>query len=552
MRFSSLLLSSATMLLALPTFAQSMNMSDALAVDRPVTLVSGIGTAQHTIETKNPDCQRYFDQGLAYLWAFNHEEARLSFAKAATLDPKAAMPLWGAALAVGPNYNDIDIGHMRAHAAMSALAKANGLAHDPKERSYVAALSARYVNNAEGVPVVKGQAYADAMNALRQRYPDDLDAATLYAEALMDLHPWKLWDMDGKPAPGTETIISVLEGVLARNPNHVGANHLLIHAVEASPDPSLGLASADRMQHLAPEAGHLVHMPAHIYQRVGNYDGAAEANAKAAEVDQQYFAAQHLQHQTNMYYTMYYVHNIHFLASSCSMEGKEACTLEAAQKLVDQVMPAIKDAPQTEWFTPTLPWMLVRFQRWDQILATPLPGESYPILTAMWHYARGCAFVAKQDLAHAEMERTELAAAASTLPARIAPDFNNPAASALLLALAVLDARTAEARTDRAGAIALWQKAVALNDTFLYNEPADWYYPVRESLGGALLRQHAPARAEAVFRADLKRNPGNGRSLYGLWQSLAAQHQDAEASRVKAEFDTAWKHADIQLDIDTL
>lgn len=551
MRCSSLL-AVALVLSTAGVHAQSMDMKDALALDREVPLVAGLGNTHHLIHTSNPECQKYFDQGLDYIWAFNHEEARRSFARAAQLDPQAVMPLWGAALAVGPNYNDIDIGHMRAHAAMQALDHAKKLATNAVERSYINALAARYAMGTDGSPTVEGQKYADAMDALRQKYPSDLDAATLYAEALMDLNPWKLWDADGKPAANTETIVHTLQAVLAQDPNHVGANHFLIHAVEASPDPSLGLASAKRMQALAPDAGHLVHMPAHIYQRVGDFDNAADANAKAAKVDERYFTDQHLQHDPNMYYTMYYVHNIHFLASSCSMEGRQACTLEAAQKLVDELMPALKSAPQAEWYTPTLPWMLVRFAAWDRILATPLPGEQYPMLTAMWHYARGCAYTAKHDFEHAAAERSALAGARNNIPQPLAMDFNNPATSALQLALDALDARIAEAKGDRTLAIATWEKAVVVNDTFLYNEPADWYYPVRESLGGALLRAGQYAKAEQVFRADLAKNPGNGRSLYGLWQALVAQHKPAEAAKIKRQFDTAWKKADVKLTIATL
>lgn len=546
-----------TFALATLTFtanAQSMNMTDAEALDRPVPLVAGLGNTHHVIRTSSAEAQRYFDQGLDYIWAFNHEEARRSFARAAQLDPKAAMPHWGLALAVGPNYNDIDIGHMRAHAAMTELAKARALsANGPAtEREYIAALSTRYAHDAKGDPTVEGQKYADAMNALMKHYPHDLDAATLYAESLMDLNPWKLWDANGKPADNTETIVAVLQSVLARDPNHVGANHLLIHAVEASPDPSVALASARRLQSLAPSAGHLVHMPAHIYQRVGDFNDAANSNARAAEVDQAYFKAQHLEHENNMYVSMYYVHNIHFLASSCSMEGNAACTEAASRKLVDRVLPTIEGFPPSEWYTPTLPWMLVRFNAWDKILAQPLPDAKYSILTAMWHYARGCAYTAKHDFARAEAERTLLAEATQTLPGKVAEDFNNPAKSALQLALFALDARLAEAHGHLDAAIAIWEKAVALNDTFLYNEPADWYYPVRESLAGALLRAHRPKEAEAVFRRDLQQNPGNGRSLFGLWQSLSMQHRDAEAAKVQAQFTAAWSHADTKLSIETL
>jgi tetratricopeptide (TPR) repeat protein len=293
-------------------------------------------------------------------------------------------------------------------------------------------------------------------------------------------------------------------------------------------------------------------MPAHTYQRTGNFDGSVSANERAVAADKAYFKSQHLETVTNMYYNMYYVHNIHFLAAACAMEGNNACTQKAAAELVSQVLPATKEHPETEWFTPTQPWMLTRFQQWKTILASPMPEPRLKDLTAFWHYARGNAFVAQHQLPEALKERAAMAARIDTLPADAIPDFMNPAKSALQLALDVLDARIQEAQGNLTQAIETWRKAVALNDTFLYNEPADWYYPVRESLGGALLRAHKPAEAEAIFRRDLEINPGNGRSLYGLWQSQLAQKQTAEAAKTEAEFKKAWQKADTTLSVSTL
>lgn len=534
-----------------PLFAQmSMQMSHE-EDHRPVSLVQGLGNSDHTIRTASPEAQKYFNQGLDYIWAFNHDEARRSFQKATELDPTAAMPLWGVALAVGPNYNDIDIGHVRAQQAMDALAKAQPLAKTDAERDYIAALSTRYTGKGDNI-VVHGTEYAEAMKALAAKFPNDLDASTLYAESLMDLNPWKLWNPDGSAAPHTEEIVSTLQGVLKHNPRHVGANHLLIHATEASPHPEIALASAKFLEDAAPSAGHLVHMPAHTYQRTGNFDGSAQANERAVAADQAYFKSQHLETVTNMYYNMYYVHNIHFLAASCAMEGNNACTQKAAKELVAQVLPATKEHPETEWFTPTQPWMLTRFQQWKTILASPMPDPRLKNLTAFWHYARGSAFAAQHHIDEAHKERSALAQYIETLPVDAIADFMNPAKSALQLALDVLDARILEAQGKLPEAIKTWKKAVALNDTFLYNEPADWYYPVRESLGGALLRSHQPAEAEAVFAQDLKINPGNGRSLYGLWQAQLAQKKSSEASSSEAKFKEAWKHADTKLSVSTL
>ena len=541
----------ATLLFSSPMIAQMTMQMSHDEDHRPVPLVHGLGNSSHTIRTTNPEAQKYFNQGLDYIWAFNHDEARRSFQKASDLDPASAMPLWGVALAVGPNYNDIDIGHQRAQQAMDALAKAQPLAKTDTERDYIAALATRYTGTGDKI-VVRGPEYAEAMKSLAAKYPADLDASTLYAEALMDLKPWKLWNADGSPAPRTEEIVSTLQAVLKKDPHHVGANHLLIHATEASPHPEMALASAKFLEDATPTAGHLVHMPAHTYQRTGNFDGSAVANERAVAADKAYFKSQHLETVTNMYYNMYYVHNIHFLAASCAMEGNNKCTQKAAAELVAQVIPATKEHPETEWFTPTQPWMLTRFQQWKTILASPMPDPRLKNLTAFWHYARGSAFAAQHQLDESQKERNALAEYIDTVPADAIPDFMNPAKSALQLALDVLDARILEAQGKLSEAIETWKKAVTLNDTFLYNEPADWYYPVRESLGGALLRNHQPAEAEAVFVQDLKINPGNGRSLYGLWHAQLAQKKTAEATRIQAEFQKAWKHADTKLNIATL
>jgi len=517
---------------------------------RPVVLVEGLGNSHHTIRTTSAEAQKYFDQGMDYIFAFNHDEARRSFARAAELDPKAAMPWWGVALAVGPNYNDIDIGHARAKQAVDAIARGRQLARGGPfpERDYLDALATRYSSDLE----TQGEAYGRAMKALVARYPDDLDAATLYAESLMDLHPWQLWSLDGKAAEGTDEIVSTLRGVLVRDPNHVGANHFFIHAVEASGDPSAGLPSAKRLETLAPAAGHLVHMPAHIYQRVGDFQGAAAANEQAIVADQAYQHSQHLEGVPNMYDLMYYTHNIHFLAAACMMDGRSACALEAADKLVKHIEPSVAANKMVEWFLPTQPWVLVRFGRWDDILKAPEPPKDMVVLSAMWLYARSSAYAATGKLKESVAERDAFAKLAAKLPADVSQDFMNPAKTIMDLTLTVLDARIAEAKGDPATAIEQWKKAVALWDTLAYNEPADWYYPVRESLGGALLRDGKAAEAETVFRRDLQSNPRSGRSLYGLWQSLVAQKKDSDAAWVKQQFDAAWARADVTLTVSSL
>lgn len=541
----------AALLFAIPLHAQMQMSHDHEGPDaRPVPLVHGLGNSSHTIAMASPEAQRYFNQGLDYLWAFNHDEARRSFQKAVLLAPKAAMPLWGVALAVSPNYNDLDIGHMRAMQAVEALDKARTLAKTPQEKDYIAALATRYSGSGHDI-VIHGPEYAEAMKQLAAKYPNDLDAATLYAESLMDLNPWKLWNADGSPATNTTEIVTTLQGVLKKNPHHVGANHLLIHATEASPHPELANASAKFLEDAAPAAGHLVHMPAHTYQRTGNFDGAAQANVRAVAADRAYFKAQHLEGVANMYDSGYYTHNMHFLASSCAMEGNNACTQQAAKQLIDHIVPEVKGNPQVEWYTPTQPWMLVRFDQWQTILATPLPSPDLKVLTAFWHYARGSAYAGLHQFPEARQERDLLAQATAALPADAISDFMNPAKSAYQLALDVLDARILEAEGKQAEAIDAWKKAVAVHDTFTYNEPADWYYPVRESLGGALLRAHQPAEAEAVFARDLELNPSNPRSLYGQWQAQLEQKKP-EATATEARFKQAWQHADTTLSIATL
>ncbi|HMH12484.1 MAG TPA: hypothetical protein VK578_05200 [Edaphobacter sp.] len=521
-----------------------------MAEHRPVSLVTGLGGSHHAIRTGSPEAQRFFDQGMDYLFAFNHDEARRSFERAAQLDPKAAMPWWGVALAVGPNYNDIDIGHARAKQAVDAIGRAKVLAVSgpAAERDYVDALERRYSADLQTM----GREYAVAMKGLVGKYPDDLDAATLYAESLMDLHPWQLWMADGKPNEGTEEIVATLKGVLARDPNHVGANHLLIHAVEASGDPSVGLASAKRLETLAPAAGHLVHMPAHIYQRVGDFDGSAVANERAMAADAAYVKSEHLEGVANMYDFMYLTHNIHFLAAACMMEGRSACAVEAADRLMKHVAPEVSANKLVEWYLPTQPWVLVRFGKWEEILRSPAPPKEMPVLGAMSHYARGSAYAGLGKLKEAKVERETLASAIAALPADTPADFNNSVKTVMGLALTVLDARLAEASGERGKAIGLWQKSVTMWDTLAYNEPADWYYPVRESLGGALLRDGKASEAEAVFRRDLEINPRSGRSLFGLWQSLGAQKRDADAAWVKKQFDEAWARADVKLSVEEL
>jgi tetratricopeptide (TPR) repeat protein len=523
-----------------------------MASNQPAAILSGMGHHHHPISTTSPEAQRFFDQGLTLDYAFNHEEAARSFQRATELDPKAAMPYWGLALVLGPNYN-VDVDTDREKAAFEAIQKAKTLAAaaPENEQAYINAMAERYSNNPKPDFKKLARNYANAMGELSKRYPDDLDAATLYAEALMDLRPWNLWNLDGTPAPGTEEIIVVLDSVLKRDPDHIGANHYYIHALEASPHPERALPSAARLETLVPGAGHLVHMPAHIYYRTGDYAASASSNEAAVAADRTYIAATKSQ---GVYPMMYTTHNIHFLTFSYMQEGRFQDAKKAAGEVVANVAPHAEEMPPSMAgdFLATPLFVLLRFNRWGDILALPQPDPKMQVETAFSHFARGVAFAATGDAKAAELERKALAASVDALPADTPLGFNT--AKVLLggLAPAILDARIAEASGNRKAAIESWRKAVEIQDGLAYDEPPDWYYPVRESLGGALLRDGQTAEAEKVFRDDLQRNPRNGRSLFGLWQSLVAQKKTANADWTRREFMTAWKSADTQLRIEDL
>ena len=530
------------LVLVCPLFAQS----------KPPALMSGLGEHHHTISTRNPEAQRFFDQGLTLVFAFNHEEAARAFRRASELDPQSAMAFWGIALALGPCINlDVDLPHEKA--AYEAVQKALSLAPSAteRERNYIQALGKRYSDDPK-IDLRKLDAgYAIAMRELSRHYPDDLDAATLYAESLMDLHPWKLWSLDGRPTEGTEEIVAVLESVLRRDPNHIGANHYYIHATEASSHPEWALASARRLETLAPAAGHLVHMPAHTYMRVGDYTASARSNAAGADADRIYFRESGT--TGGMYDMMYYCHNLHFLAATYGMQGDFTHAKQAADELVAHVSPMLHDMPIAEMYVPYPIFVLVRFHRWDEVLKWPSPNPSLSMTTAFWHFARGSAFAAKNQIAMAEAERTILETERKQTPAdQEFSTFSNKAQTFLDLAENVLDARIAAAKGEHEQAIKHWEKAVEIEDKLNYGEPPEWFYPVRESLGSALLLNGQARRAEAVFRADLEQYPRNPRSLFGLLKALEAQKKRANAEEVRLEFEAAWKNADTTLALEDL
>lgn len=511
--------------------------------------LSGLGDSHHPVSTRNAEAQAFFDQGLRLIFAFNHDEAARAFEEADRLDGQLAMAYWGVALALGPNIN-LDVDPAREKAAYDAVQKALKLAAGAAEheRAYIDALAVRYSADPKADLRKLAIAYKDAMGRLAQRYPDDLDAATLYAESIMDLRPWKLWDKEGKPAEGTEEAVAVLESVLRRNPDHTGANHYYIHAVEASPRPERALPSALRLGALAPAAGHLVHMPAHIYMRVGDYAEAARSNAAAAAADEAYFKQARC--AEGVYPMMYYSHNLHFLAVAHAMQGRYADAKAAADKLAAHVGPHLDEMPMLEGFLTTPLLIQARFQRWDEILKTPAPPEGQKQIAAVRHFARGLAFAATGKRDEAESEHKALLDAKKALPQNTMYSMLNKTDDVLEVALGVLEARLAVARGDTKAAMAALQGAVRAEDILAYAEPPDWYMPVREALGGLLLRTGEFEAAERAFRDELDRNRRSGRPLFGLCESLKSQGKTHAAKLVEMQFRAAWKNADSRLRIE--
>ncbi|HUR37826.1 MAG TPA: hypothetical protein VM009_08415 [Terriglobales bacterium] len=509
----------------------------------PVAMYTGLGPIHHPVSTSNPQAQKYFDQGLALLYGFNHDEAAKAFQQSAKLDPNLAMAYWGVALVNGMNYNAPEFPNAL-NVARENLKKAEAVSAkaSPAERAYIAALTKRYGDDS---PAPQREAsYSEAMKSVMESNIDDLDAATLYAETLMNLSPWQLWSKDGKPGPNTERVIAILESVLRRNPNHTGANHYYIHAVEASEHPERALKSADRLRDLKLSAGHLVHMPAHVYLRTGDYAQAADINVVAADADRAYIVRSGV--KAGLYPLFYYSHNIHFQALADAMAGRYASAKRAADLLVKHVAPAIKDLPPVELFMPTPTYVAVRFGKWDDVLKQPEPDKAHRIHHASWQWGQGMAHVAKGDLKAAEANLDALESEVESAPADAMVDKNS-LKTVFGLASHYLTARIAEAKKDYPNAEKHYQMAADIHDAFNYIEPPEWPFPVYEAIGNMKLAAGDAAGAEKAFRSDLRRNSRNGRSLYGLMQSLKAQKKDEAAQLVSIEFKEAWKKADTQL-----
>lgn len=521
-----------------------------LATRAGAPLFDGMGSHHLAITTDDPDAQRYFDQGLIIDFAFNHAESIRSFKAAHTLDPDCAMCYWGEALALGPNINvtsngKVVMGDDDRVQAFAAIQTALSLKHlaTKKEQDMIDALATRYDGDTSTDRAPLDLAYLNAMRLLHQKHPGDDDIASIFAESMMNTMPWDYSLESGEAKPLTVEVLDVLELVLARAPNHPLAIHLYIHAVEASNSPERAESAADRLRDLVPGAGHLIHMPSHIYWRVGRYNDASIANVRAAEVDEEYIAACNAQ---GFYPAAYYPHNIHFLWAASSMQGRSEVAIEAARKVAANVqLEMIEEFPSVEFFH-TIPMLaLTQFGRWEAILVEPRPPQNLDYSNAIWHYARATAFVKTGDVGAARAERAKL------LPLRDAANISfldtvyYPASMLLEIADSLIQGEIAMADGDNDAAIAHFENAVDVQDQLPYTEPPFWYYPTRHTLGKALLTTGDAEAAEAVYKRDLELYPRNGWAMFGLIQSLEAQGKDT--TEIRAKFDIIWAQSDVTL-----
>ena len=499
-------------------------------------LFENLGAHTFKIETKVPESQAFFDQGLNLAFAFNHAESHRSFLEASRLDPSAAMPYWGQAYALGPNINDQIPDAERRLKAFEAIQKAMKLSEGStaKEKALIDALSFRYSEDTLADIKSLNMNYMQAMAEVAKTYENDADVLTLYAASIMNTVPWDYWDENGNPSPNIAEAKQSLEKAVTLDPDHPGAHHYYIHMVEL-PKPDLAVASADKLTYLMPGAGHMVHMPGHIYMRVGRYKDAVEANLAAILVDEDYISQCYAQ---GLYPLGYYPHNIHFLWSAASMMGNEELSIDAAKKTAEKVSASnLKEARFFQNFAATPLLAYLRFGKWNEILTTPDPGADYTYLHMIWHYARGVAFVRKENLKEAKEELEFLEGRDKEL------EFENISK----VAYEVLAGEISGAEGDFSKSIAHLQKAVQYEDELPYDEPSVWYIPTRQNLGSALLKSKRYEEAELVYREDLTYYRQNGWSLIGLYESLLNQGKSAEAKKVMDQFTVAWENADIEI-----
>lgn len=530
-------------------FCLSLACTQILSAAEPATtppLYSGLGDFARKITTTSPDAQRYFNQGLCFLFAFNHDEAIRAFEQAAKLDPDCPLAWWGIALANGPHINNPIVTPERATAAWKALSKARETAAkgSADEQQLISALDKRYADPQPEDRKPLDEAYAAAMREAFRKFPDDADIGALFAESMMDLRPWDLWTDDGQPQPGTEEIVATIETVLAKSPNHPLAIHLYIHAVEASPHPEKADAPADRLRSLQPGLGHLVHMPSHLDVRQGRWTQSIAANQKAIAADRRYRE----QSPEQGFYHVYMAHNHHMLAYSAMMCGQSQLAINAIKDMAAGIPSKWlqENAAVADGFTAMPLEVLVRFGRWDEVLAAPEPPDYLPIARALRHVARGIAHAAQGNVRDARQDQTAFLAACKSVPEGAA--FGNNTAENLLAIAAHLLAGEILYRDGQVdAALTELRAAVTIEDTLRYSEPPDWIHPIRHALGATLLKERRAAEAEKVYRDDLQRQPNNGWSLFGLAQSLHLQNKHAEAAQFDARFAEVWKDADIKI-----
>ncbi len=507
-------------------------------------LYDGFSGYQRVIQSRSAKARRWFEQGMQMAYGFNHDEAIRSFEEAARHDPESPMPWWGIAYALGININDPVMSDARSEAARAAADEAVARidAGSPVEAGLVEAVSARYAWPAPADRRGLDEAYARAMGRVYVRFPDDADVATLYAESLMDLQPWDYWDEQGKGKGRIDEIMRVLEGVLARRPNHVGANHFYIHAVEASREPERAVAVADRLGALVPGAGHLVHMPSHIYVRVGRYADAVTTNVAAVAADRAYLKRA----PAPRLFAIYCAHNLHFLAYSGMMCGRYEEAIGAARDLERDTPagPLSEFAPLIEGIMPTTFHVLVRFGKWREVLEEPAYAQDRLVSNAVRHYARAVALSALGRTQEARGEQAAFAAAAAVVPDEWYI-FNNPVSSVLPIAMAMIEGELLFREGKRDAAFRVLRGGIAMEDALVYDEPPGWMLPVRHALGALLVSAERYEEAEQVYREDLERHRENGWALVGLERALRAQDKHDEADAVAERLAVAWVGADV-------
>jgi tetratricopeptide (TPR) repeat protein len=533
-------------LLALVRMPSAGGAADSAAAGPVAPLLTNLGTHHHTVTTTNPRAQTFFDQGLRLVYGFNHAEAVRSFREAQRLDPACAMCYWGEAYALGPNVND-PITPEREKEAHAVLQKAKALAErgTDAERGLIDALAPRYSDAPTSDRGPRDAAFTAAMKALAARFPRHPEINTMYAAAAMEARPWKYWKEADVPEPEIAGALATLERMLREYPDHPGAHHFYIHLVEATSTPERGVPSADKLESLMPGAGHLVHMPAHIYMRVGRYADASESNVRAIAADEDYLAQCQAQ---GLYPIAYYPHNVHFLWAAATMEGRSAVAIDAARKVAAKLNhDLLHDVVVLQDFQSVPYYALVRFGRWEEMLTEGQPPKDFAFTTAMWHYGRGVAFAARGQYERARQELEKLAAQRSSPSLKRAELAGTPLPALADLAAKILEGELAARERKFDPAIASLEAAVTMQDAQRYNEPPTWHYPVRQSLGAALLAAGRPADAEAVYREDLRRNPENGWSLFGLARSLEAQQKDGESEETWRRFRRAWGRADVTI-----